>query len=90
MLTTSRHDVLITFLKKIITDFPAFQAISGDTTSNTSEPETVTPAVPSTTSEITTPELAISTRPSRVRRPPKRFDNFVASDRVSDFEGEEM
>ena len=72
------------------TDFSAFQAISSDTTSNTSEPETVTPAVPSTTSEITTPELVISTRPSRVRQPPKRFDNFVASDRVSDFEGEEM
>ena len=70
------------------TDFSAFQAISSDTTSNTSEP--VTPAVPSTTSEITTPELVISTRPSRVRRPPKRFDNFVASDRVSNFEGEEM
>ena len=49
------------------TDFSAFQAISSDTTSNTSEPETVTPAVPSTTTEITTPELVISTRPSRVR-----------------------
>ena len=72
------------------TDFSAFQAISSDTTSNTSEPETVTPTVPSTASEIKIPELVISTRPSRVRRPPKRFDNFVASDRVSDFEGEEM
>ena len=72
------------------TDFSAFQAISSDTTSNTSEPETVTPTVPSTASEIKIPELVISTRPSGVRRPPKRFDNFVASDRVSDFEGKEM
>ena len=63
---------------------------NSDTTSNTSEPETVTPTVPSTASEIKIPELVISTRPSRVRRSPKRFDNFVASDRVSDFEGEEM
>ena len=32
----------------------------------------------SSTDDVSEPELVIPTRPSRIRRPPKRFDDYVA------------
>ena len=46
--------------------------------------ENATPATTCTSDNATVPELVISTRPSRDRRPPKRFNDFVATTEVTD------
>ena len=53
-----------------------------------SQLEATSPVTTSSTDDVSEPELVISTRPSRNRRPPKRFDDYVAIGEVSDFEGE--
>ena len=43
-----------------------------------SQSEATSQVSTSSTDDVSEPELVISTRPSRIRRPPKRFDDYVA------------
>ena len=63
---------------------------STEATSDTTQTETITPVTTSTPDNAAAPELIISTRPPRVRQPPKRLNDFVATEEVTDLEGEEM
>ena len=55
-------------------DYSSFQPPSIDD----SQSEATSQVSTSSTDDVSEPELVISTRPSRIRRPPKRFDDYVA------------
>ena len=65
-------------------DYSAIQPTSNETAmEDIAHPDTVMPVATSTTDDTTVPELVVATRPTRVRRPPKRFDNFVVTGEVT-------
>ena len=79
MLTTLRPASNTTEEDSVYSTFqPTPIEISNDTISDSTHSETVTPATTCTSDNAAAPELVISTRPTRARRPPKRFNDFVA------------
>ena len=73
MSTTSRQDTSKILLKKTVVTILPFNhhqlMILSEATSQVST---------SSTDDVSEPELVIPTRPSQIRRPPKRFDDYVA------------
>ena len=85
-MTTSRQDMMTASLKMIIKFLTIPLYNQHQMPSEISHPETVTSDT-SATDDAAVPELVISTR---AKRPPKRYDDFVATGEITDFGGEEM
>ena len=76
-------------------DYSTLQPTSNETetcteaTSEITQTEAIKPVTTSTPDNAAVPELVIATRPTRIRQPPKRFKDFVATEEVRSC-GEEM
>ena len=68
---------------------PQMRQTCTEATSEITQTEAITPVTTSTPDNAAVPELVIATRPTRIRQPPKRFKDFVATEEVRSC-GEEM